>query len=498
MNPSRKELINKINDEHFDIIVIGGGSSGLGVAIDAVSRGLKVALFEKYDFSKGTSSRATKLVHGGVRYLQQGDVFLVREALKERAYMEKRAPHLVRKQEFIIPAYRWYEGAMYYIGLKLYDWLSGRYSLGSSSWLSKDEVLAFMPNLKSKGLKGGVSYFDGQFNDSRLAMDLAKTINSKGSVCINYMAVTQILKENGKVTGIEIKDELSDETHKITCSTVVNATGVFSDDILQMDNPGKRKTILPSRGSHIVLDASFLASKQALMIPKTSDGRVLFIVPWLGKVIAGTTDIKQEEAAIEPYAREEEIDFILETAQAYLSKKPIRKDILATFAGLRPLAAPKEGSTKSKEVSRSHKVIVSKSGLVSIIGGKWTTFRKMGEDVLDKINKRFSKGYKESSSLSLDIFKSDTTEHYSSKTIHPSLPYTEKDFDIIIEQDMVFRLDDILARRTRCLFLDAKATLEIAPLILRKLTLAHSKDSIWEEEELSSFTELVRNYLPNP
>ena len=359
---NRQQNFDSLKDKNkvWDLAVIGGGSSGLGVALDAVSRGLSVALFEKSDFAKGTSSRSTKLVHGGVRYLAQGNIGLVREALRERGRLLKNAPHLTRTQSFIIPIYSWWDRLQYTLGLKIYDWLSGSLSLGKSTFISKNEILLRLPTLKKEGLLGGVVYQDGQFDDARLAIHLAQTVTDLGGCVINYTKVTALIKSpEGKICGLTIQEEQSKEIVEIKAKMVVNATGVFADKVLQMDQPEARKTIQPSQGIHLVLDAPFLNGKDALMIPKTKDGRVLFVLPWHDKLILGTTDTLREKAKLEPKALQQEINFILKTAKSYLSTPPRREDVRAIFAGLRPLARPKDGQSKTKEISRSHKILLS-------------------------------------------------------------------------------------------------------------------------------------------
>src|SRR5690554_1190033 len=384
MNRKENLLLLKDRDTLWDLAVIGGGSSGLGVALDALSRGLKVVLLEKADFAKGTSSRSTKLVHGGVRYLAQGDVLLVLEALKERGRLLQNAPHLTYDQPFIIPIYSVFDRLKYTLGLKVYDWMAGKLRIGKSKFLSKEETLDRLPMVRKSGLLGGVIYHDGQFDDARLAVNLAQTCHEMGACVLNYAKVSQLTKDtSGIINGVVVQDVAEKSTIKIKARAVINATGVFSDKINRMDKPGAPKTIQPSQGIHLVLDRSFLGGDDVIMIPETSDGRVLFAVPWHGKLVVGTTDTIREKAKSEPEPLEKEIEFVLKTAGDYLIKKPSRSDVLSAFAGLRPLAAPKEGSTKTKEISRSHKVLVSKSHLITITGGKWTTFRKMGEDTVD-------------------------------------------------------------------------------------------------------------------
>jgi glycerol-3-phosphate dehydrogenase len=372
-------------DKIWDIVIIGGGATGLGAGVDAASRGYDTLLLEQSDFAKGTSSRSTKLVHGGVRYLAQGDIALVLEALHERGLLRQNAPHLVKNQSFIIPNYVWWDGPFYTVGMKVYDMMAGKLGLGPSEHISKAQTLKSIPNLSEKDLSGGVIYYDGQFDDARLAINLAQTMVQNKGTAINYFKVTGLLKsDEDMVAGVTARDEETGKSYKIKAKVVVNATGVFVDDILKMDDNDARKTIRPSQGVHVILDESFLQSDSAIMIPKTSDGRVLFAVPWHGKVVVGTTDTPIDESSLEPRALEEEIDFILNTAAQYLKKEPKRDDVLSIFAGLRPLAAPQDDKSETKEISRGHKLIVSESGLVTMTGGKWTTYRKMGEDLIDQ------------------------------------------------------------------------------------------------------------------
>ena len=511
-----KQLQN--SDKIWDIAVIGGGSSGLGVALDAVSRGLSVALFEKADFAKGTSSRSTKLLHGGVRYLAQGDVFLVLEALRERGRLLKNAPHLTRNQAFIIPVYTRWDRVQYSAGLKLYDYMSANLSLGSSRYISKEETINRMPGINPKGLYGGIVYHDGQFDDARLALSIAQTADHAGACILNYTKVNSLEKDaSGKLSGLQVQDLLSKKKYPIKARMIVNATGVFADKILRMDNPEAPKTIQPSQGIHLVLDLDFLGGKDALMIPKTRDGRVLFAVPWHGKLVIGTTDTLREKAKLEPEALQKEIDFVLETAAGYLVKKPTREDVKAVFAGLRPLARPKEGSTKTKEISRSHKVIVSESGLVSITGGKWTTFRKMGEDTLEYFPQITGQAMAASSSKDIllhgysrvipdghwGVYGSDAaliqdlakTIPELSEKIHPDFPNILAEVIWAVRNEMALKVEDVLSRRIRMLILDAKAALESAEKVARLMASELGKEEPWIQEELADFRKTAEKYL---
>lgn len=517
----REDQIQRIEDKSavWDIAIIGGGATGLGAALDAALRGLKVVLIEQADFTKGTSSRSTKLVHGGVRYLGQGDVALVLEALHERGLLLKNAPHLAKNQSFIIPNYRWWEGAFYTIGLTLYDMLAGRLSLGRSLHIGKKKALSKLPLLKSSSLYGGVIYHDGQFDDSRLAINVAQSCVENGGCVANYIKATGLLKDaNGKISGVKAVDLETNRNLEIKAKVVVNATGVFVDSIMQMDTPEAHDMVRPSQGVHLVLDKSFLQSDYALMIPKTDDGRVLFAVPWHNKVVVGTTDTLRDKPELEPQALEKEIEFILNTAGRYLTKKPTRKDVLSIFAGLRPLAAPKGEGKSTKEISRNHKIIVSDSGLITITGGKWTTFRKMAEDTVDTAirivglkaykcaTKKFKiHGYKENPDLNnhLYVYGSDMAAIDELKRSNPE--YAEKlieghDYSVAevvwaARQEMARSVEDVLARRVRVLFLDAKLSIAMAPKVASILAKELGKDQEWEKQQVEAYTKLANGFL---
>ncbi|GAA5021751.1 glycerol-3-phosphate dehydrogenase [Marivirga lumbricoides] len=516
---NRKENLKKAGEKDvlWDIAVIGGGSSGLGVALDALSRGLKVVLLEKADFAKGTSSRSTKLVHGGVRYLAQGDIMLVLEALKERGRLLKNAPHLAHDQAFIVPIYSLFDRLKYTVGLKLYDLMAGKLRIGRSSFISKEETMKRLPTLNNKNLKGGVVYHDGQFDDARLALNVAQTCDEMGGVMLNYMKVTHLNKdESGKVNGVHVTDQLSTKAYDIQAKMVVNATGVFADKILKMDNPEARKMIQPSQGIHLVLDKSFLSDKDALMIPETSDGRVLFAVPWHDKLVVGTTDTLRKKPKLEPEPLEREIDFILKTAAEYLTKAPTRKDVLSVYAGLRPLAAPEDENEKTKEISRSHKVIVSESNLVTLTGGKWTTFRRMGEDTVVYFPKITGISIPKSSSTSqkihgsvsnpstdyLGVYGADREKIITlqkdnpvlKEKLHPDYPYTKAEVVLAVRDEMAMKIEDVLARRIRILFLDAKAAMKMAPVVTDIMAAELGKSEEWKGKQLASFNKLALKY----
>ena len=508
-------------DKLWDIVIIGGGATGLGAGVDASSRGYDTLVLEKYDFAKGTSSRSTKLVHGGVRYLAAGDIGMVLEALNERGLLLQNAPHLVKNLQFIIPNYDWWDGPFYTVGLKVYDMMAGKLGLGPSVHISKEETMKAIPNLVEEGLKGGVIYHDGQFDDSRLAISLAQTITDNGGYVLNNCGVTQLIKnEEGIISGVECFDSENNRSYTIKAKVVVNATGIFVDSINQMDEPDHVKTIVPSQGIHIILDQSFLQGDSAIMIPKTTDGRVLFAVPWHGKVVVGTTDTPVENPEIEPRALEEEIKFILNTAHKYLTKKPKRKDVLSIFAGLRPLAAPEEKNQETKEISRSHKLIISKSGLITMIGGKWTTYRKMGEDIVDKAILLGGLDSKECVTKNMPIHGYVKNRHgtghlyvYGSdlpkimaligqfpelgEKFNEELPYLKAEVVWAVREEMARSLEDVLARRTRALLLDARASITMAPEVAKIMAKELNYSKEWEDEQVRIYTEFANGYILN-
>jgi glycerol-3-phosphate dehydrogenase len=522
MEIKRESLVKQISDPAtvWDLIVVGGGATGLGVALDAASRGFKTLLLEQSDFAKGTSSRSTKLVHGGVRYLAQGNIGLVIEALKERGILLNNAPHLVRNESFIIPNYSWWNGIFYSIGLSVYDLLAGKRSFGRSRLISRKELIRRIPNIQQKGLKSGVLYHDGQFDDARLAVSIALTALEQSAILLNYFRVCGLTKEGKKINGVLAKDQETGIQYTLKAKTVINATGVFVDEILIMDLPESRPMVQPSQGIHLVFDKSFLGPHDALMIPKTKDGRVLFAIPWHNRMLVGTTDTPLDAHQLEPRALEEEIRFILETAADYLTRIPTRKDVLSVFAGLRPLAAPQNDKQKTKEISRSHKLIVSASGLITITGGKWTTYRQMAEETVNKaigvgnlpnrlaVTKTLSlHGFKESIEWTDPFFvygsdalavKGLAKENAAWKErLDPRLPYVGAEVVWATRHEMARTIEDTLARRTRALFLDAKAAMDMAPAVARLMAAELIKDENWEREQLVSFLAVAKNYLVN-
>ncbi len=518
----REDNINflKTNNNPWDFIVIGGGATGLGIAVDAASRGFKTVLLEQSDFAKATSSRSTKLVHGGVRYLQKGDVALVREALRERGRLRRNAPHLVKDQRFIIANSLWWEKPFYTIGLTMYDWLAGKLGLGRSLPMSKSKVIKAVPQIIQKGLRGGVVYHDGQFDDSRLAVNLVQTAAEKGAVMVNYAKVTDLLKDNGKVSGVVVRDEMSGESFELKGRCIVNATGIFVDEVIQMDDKEEAPLVRPSQGIHLVVDRSFLGGDDAIMIPKTSDGRVLFGVPWHNRVILGTTDTPMKEFVLEPKPLEEEIEFVLKTSAAYLTRPPQRKDVLCVFAGLRPLAAPKRNADekKTKEISRSHKLIIAPSGLITITGGKWTTYRQMAQETVDLgihkcglpekkcVTKEMKiHGYKPTTDRSnwRYVYGSDGDKILSlqnekpeyAEKLHPAFDFTVAEVVWAVREEMAVTVDDVLARRVRALYLDARASKELAPKVAHIMAREMEKNVTWEKVQVEEFCEIADGYI---
>ncbi len=519
---NRDEIINRLEktDHPWDIIVIGGGASGLGIAIEAVTRGYKTLLLEQYDFSKGTSSRSTKLIHGGVRYLAQGNVSLVMEALRERGLLRMNAPHLVKDLPFIIPCYRRREVLLYLIGLTLYDLLAGRHRIGRSIPLSKRRIRRMLPTVNTINLRGGLVYYDGQFDDSRLAVNLCQTFYEHGGTPLNYMKVTELLKEGGKVNGVVASDLEKDKSYRLLSKIVINATGVFVNDIVKLDNPDAADLVVPSQGIHLVVDGKFLNGINSLMIPKTPDGRVLFAVPWHNKVVIGTTDVEKEKSEMEPRPTDDEIDYILETAERYFEDPPKREDILSVFAGLRPLAAPGSKNKKTKEISRGHKILNSDSGLVSLTGGKWTTYRKIGEDVINHVEKTSGWSGTNSVTKHLRIHGYITEEvddpalnWYGADIVPIQQMLSESpDFDQYISEklpikavqviravrnEMARTVEDVLARRIRALQLDAAESIRLAPAVANLMARELGKDQAWQESQSEQFTSLAQGYLLN-
>ncbi len=516
---NRDHMLARIKDSSqiWDCIIIGGGATGVGCAIDAASRGYRTLLLEQRDFAQGTSSRSTKLIHGGVRYLQQGNFSLVLEALKERGLLLRNAPHLVSNLSFIVPLYKWWEGPFYGIGLKLYDVLAGKHGFGASRLLSKANTLKHLPTVETKGLRGGVIYHDGQFDDARLTINMAQTAAEQGATTLNYMQVNSLIKDGDHIRGVVAQDLETTSDYELRARVVINATGVFADAIRMMDDPQSPPIIKPSQGSHIVLDKSFLPGDSAIMVPRTADGRVLFAIPWYDRVVVGTTDTPIDDTVLEPRPLPEEIEFLLDHAARYLTKDPTPGDVLSTFAGLRPLVSF-GAAENTAAISREHTVQVSHNGLVTITGGKWTTYRKMAEDTLKraiavaKLEERpsitkelhihgFHENPEEFGAFAVygadapalqDLIQEDKAYV---KPLHPRMPTLAGEVVWAVRHEMARTVEDFLSRRTRALILDARASMEMAPKVAELMGRELKKDKTWRDNQVSSYRKLAQGYL---
>jgi glycerol-3-phosphate dehydrogenase len=522
----RLQLLTQLaKPKQYDIAIIGGGATGLGIALDAALRGFKVVLVESHDFAKGTSSRATKLVHGGVRYLAQGNLALVREALHERTTLLHNAPHIAQPLPFVMPSYKFWEMPFYGAGLKMYDALAGRAGLGATQFLNTKQTLDCLPTLQQSGLKGGVKYWDGQFDDARLALAIARTAAKEGALLVNYCKATQLIHEGGKLAGLTCQDEETGKKYGIAASCIINATGVWVDDIREQDgkavNKMIKKIVAPSQGVHVVVDRKFMPTKHAMLIPKTADGRVLFAVPWLGKTVLGTTDTPRGDLAQEPEPFKEELDFILNESANYLSKAPTRADVKSIWVGLRPLVKPAEdGGESTKKLSREHTVLVSKSGLVTVTGGKWTTYRAMAEDVLEQC---FESGLLKPrpAGVTVDfplvgaglLVKTPTKAHSmgDAQGLHSygdeadfvaNLPGSE--YELIpgfslamvrfaVKYEYARTVEDVLARRSRLLFLDAEQARKLGAAVAKIV-----QEETGQDPQLATFLRLADQYQHLP
>ena len=501
----------------WDFVIVGGGATGLGVAIDAAARGYKTLLLERDDLAKGTSSRSTKLVHGGVRYLRQGNVSLVLEALKERGLLLKNAPHLVHDLAFVVPNYAWWEGPFYGVGMKVYDLMAGRSGFGRSRRLSREETVERLPTIEPEGLDGGVVYYDGQFDDARLAVNMAQTASEQGASILTYCEVTGLTKDGVEVSGVEARDRETGETHTIPARVVVNATGVWTDAVRRMDEPSAPTMVQASQGVHVVLDRSFLPGDHAIMVPKTDDGRVLFAIPWRDVVVVGTTDTPVDEAAAEPRALPEELDFLLRHAARYLTRDPAPEDVKSVFVGLRPLVANPSAEGGTAALSRDHVLHIADSGLVTITGGKWTTYRKMAEDTVDQAS--VLAGLPERPCVTEDLpihgagggaadgdlaaYGSDAAalralmdDHPAlNERLHPARPVRAGQVVWAARHELARTVEDVLSRRTRELLLDARASVEMAPRVAALLAAELGRDGAWEREQVAAYAALAEGYL---
>lgn len=491
--------------------MIGGGATGLGTALESASRGFKTLLLEKYDFAKGTSSRSTKLIHGGVRYLAQGNLSLVREALYERGLLHRNAPYLVKNLAFVVPGYTWWSPLYYGAGLKLYDLLSGRLSFGHSQFLNQQDTLNQLPTLKRDRLRGGILYHDGQFDDARLAITLMRTLIDQGGVALNYAPVIGLIKADEKVIGVRVQDAETAEIFELKGQVVINATGVFVDAVRRMDDPSAEEMLSPSQGVHLVVDQRFLPGNSAMMIPHTEDRRVLFALPWHGKTLLGTTDTAVDRLEYEPRALATEIDFILRTTAQYLNPAPTEADVLSLFVGQRPLVKA-DGTQSTAALSREHTIRTSNSGLLTITGGKWTTYRKMGQDAIDQVIQQGTLPARPSitatlklhgwtqtpAAAPLDVYGSDANSLRQlpgiDQLLHPRLPYTAAEVLWAVRYEMARSVEDVLARRTRSLFLDAAASLEAAPQVAMLLAAELGVGEDWQQEQLAAYRSLAIGY----
>jgi glycerol-3-phosphate dehydrogenase len=514
----RPALLDRVRDRAtWDVVVIGGGATGLGSAVDAASRGYATLLLEAFDFSRGTSSRSTKLIHGGVRYLAQGRLGLVREALHERGVLLRNAPHLVHRLDFVVPAYSWAGIAYYGLGLKAYDLLAGPTGLGGSRPVGRSEALRLAPTLGPDRLRGGIVYADGQFDDARFALAMARTLLDLGGVAVNYLPVDGLIKEGGRVAGVQAHDAETGELFRVAARAVINASGVEADAVRALDQPGGSPLMTPSRGAHVVLDRSFLPGEAAVMIPRTDDGRVLFAIPWRGRVLVGTTDTPVDRVAREPRPSRAEIDYLLDHAGRYFASRPRSEDVRSTFAGLRPLIG-KGGGGPTSSLSREHAVLVSGSGLVTIVGGKWTTYRRMGLDAVDRAIGVAGLRRRPSGTESLRLqgwtagpiagpfggYGSDAPgldrialeRPGWEARIHPRLADRAAEVIWAARSELARTVEDVLARRTRALFLDARASMEAAPAVASLLAGELGFSPNWESSQVRSFRELAAGYLP--
>ena len=505
----------------WDFVIVGGGATGLGCAIDAAARGYKTLLLERDDLAKGTSSRSTKLVHGGVRYLRQGNVSLVLEALKERGLLLQNAPHLVHDLAFVVPNYAWWEGPFYGVGMKVYDLMAGRSGFGRSRRLSREETVERLPTIEPDGLDGGVVYYDGQFDDARLAVNMAQTAAEQGATVLTYCEVTGLTKDGVEVSGVVARDRETGDTYTVPARVVVNATGVWTDRVRHMDEPSAPPMVQASQGVHIVLDRSFLPGDHAIMVPKTDDGRVLFAIPWRDVVVVGTTDTPVDRAEAEPRALPEELDFLLRHAVRYLTRDPSPDDVRSVFVGLRPLVANPSAEGGTAALSRDHVLHIADSGLVTITGGKWTTYRKMAEDTVDQaavlaglpdrlcptedLRIHGAGGAAPGGAVDdhLAAYGSDAgplralmdEDPALNERLHPARPVRAGQVVWAARHELARTVEDVLSRRTRELLLDARASIEMAPRVAALLAKELGRDEAWEQAQVEAYTALAEGYL---
>jgi glycerol-3-phosphate dehydrogenase len=514
----RESQLDQLRERHepWDMVVVGGGATGVGIALDAAARGYQVALFEQCDFGKGTSSRSTKLIHGGVRYLQQGNITLVRDALRERGRLRENVPHLVYPLPTVLPFYRWWESAYYGIGLKCYDLLAGHWGLGKSSHLSREQIIEQLPTIQRTNLRGGVRYYDAGFDDTRLLISLTQTAAKLGAICLNYTAVEKFIQENDKITGVVVTDHESGDSFEVSAKVVINAAGPFSDEVRRLNDPQAEPYLAASQGIHLVVDRSFLPSAAALIVPKTADGRVVFAIPWHNHTLIGTTDTPLDNVSLEPKPRQDEIDFLLETVAGYLDPAPTRADVLSVFAGIRPLVR-QDGAGKTSKLGRDHSIHISPQGLVSILGGKWTTYRKMAEDCVDQAARATGLSPAACTTNEQPIIGSEGSALTGTLQVYGSLGHnvaqlieTRADYAELLDQALPYQagqvvwaarhelartVEDVLARRLRALFLNAQAAIRSAPRVANLLAEELGRDQLWQQQQVEDFTTLAQQYL---
>jgi glycerol-3-phosphate dehydrogenase len=517
---ARSENLDRLRAEPtWDVVVTGGGATGLGAAVDAAARGHRTLLLEALDFAHGTSSRSTKLIHGGVRYLAQGNIALVREALHERGVLLRNAPHLVHRRDFVVPAYRWLDLPYYGIGLKAYDWLAGSLRLGRSRWIGADELAARAPTIRRRGLHGGIVYTDGQFDDARLAITLVRTLADLGGTALNYTAVIGFTKRAGRIAGLVARDVETGEEFRVAARAVINATGVYVDALRRLDDPGSAPLVTPSQGAHLVLDRSLFPGDTAIVVPRTDDGRVLFLIPWHERVLVGTTDTPVTELAMEPRPLHDEVAYLLSHLERYLERTPEPGELKSVYAGLRPLLRGRAGA-RTASLSREHAVSVSDSGLVTITGGKWTTYRQMAIDAVDQAARAGGLPVRPSPTASLTlhgyhegalgdpsdlaVYGSDAPDLTAlcnerpelNQPLHRALPYRAGEVVWAARHEAARSVADALARRTRALFLDARASIDAAPRVAALLAGELGRDSGWQRDQTEEFRKLAIGYLP--
>jgi glycerol-3-phosphate dehydrogenase len=509
MSLDRATSIERLKSQQlWDFVIVGAGATGASVALDAASRGFSVVLLDRHDFGKGTSSRSTKLVHGGVRYLAQGNISLVRDALHERSLLRQNAPHTVHEMSFLVPCKSWFEKLWYSLGFLVYDGLAGKSGFERAKRLNAQQCAQYVPTIAPQMARHGVLYSDGQFDDAQLLLDIVQTASEHGAVVCNYVQATGLIKDSqGRICGvraIDAEDTANAKTIELQARCVINATGPFCDELRLLDRPEEKPIIAPSQGVHIVLDESFLPGDAAVIVPKTSDGRVIFMIPWHHHTVIGTTDTPIAKAIDEPKAQDEEIEFLLKTSGQYLSKKPTRSDILSVFVGIRPLVQAKAASKSTSKLSRDHTILISQSGLITITGGKWTTARKMAQDCVDRAMEAAGLPHAQCITKGLALHGSDSVSktQLAAHDTALGLPiiegYALRVVDVVwaARYQMARTVEDVLARRTRWLFLRARLAVQAAPLVATILARELGRDDAWIDQQLIAFRELARSYLP--